>query len=394
MVDVLERKAIISGIGQSTTGRRLNRRGIELTLESILAALEDSGLDRSEIDGISAWPGYKPEPAGYSPVSITEIKEALDLKLNWYSGGAEASQMGGIINACMAVATGQARHVICYRTVTESTAQMAGTRSSLVGAESERVSGFGIWQSPFGALSATNWVGLIAERYFHEFGATREQLAQIALNARKNASLNPKAIYRSPLTLQTYLDARMISTPLCLYDCDVPVDGSVAIIISHRDTARDIKASPIGFEAVCGPLYGRDSWDQQRDLTRFAAEDAGKRLWSRTNLKPSDVDMAQLYDGFSFLTLLWLEGLGFCGRGEAAAFVENGTRIALDGELPLATGGGQLSAGRLHGLGHILEAVIQLRGLAGERQILGNPEVAAVSMGGGPIASAGLLVKL
>lgn len=392
--EILERRAIISGIGQSATGRRLGRGALDLTLDAILIALADAGLDRSEIDGIAGWPGYKAEPAGYSPVSITDIKEALNLQLNWYSAGSEASQMSALINACMAVASGQARHVVCFRTVAESTALSVGTRSSLVGAGAERISGFGIWQSPFGAFSATNWVSLAASRYFHEFGATREQLAQIALTSRNNAALNPLAVYREPLSMEQYLDARMISTPLCLYDCDIPVDGSVAIIVSHRDCARDLNAVPVGIESICGPLYGRDSWDQQADLTRFAAEDAGKRLWSRTDLKPADVDVAQLYDGFSFLSLLWLEGLGFCKRGEGAAFIEGGHRIALDGELPLATGGGQLSAGRLHGLGHFHEAVTQLRGLGGARQVPGDPQVAAVTMGGGPIASAGLLVKL
>jgi acetyl-CoA acetyltransferase len=392
----MERRAIISGIGQSATGRRLGRTPLSLTIEAILAALDDAGLDRSDIDGLACWPGYKAEPVGYSSVHMTDVKEALRFELNWYSAGAEAPQMAAIINACMAVASGQARHVLCYRTVTESSAAVAasGTHSSLVGAGTERVSGFGIWQSPFGAFSASNWVGLVASRYFHEFGATREQLAQIALNSRRNAMLNPRGVYRDPLSMEQYLASRLISTPLCLYDCDIPVDGSAVVIVSHRDFAGDLKSKPIGIESICGPLYGRDTWDQQPDLTRFAGEDAGKRLWSRTDLKPADVDVAELYDGFSFLSLLWLEALGFCGRGEAAAFVEGGHRIALDGALPLATGGGQLSSGRLHGLGHVLEAVTQLRGLGGARQVPGNPEVAAVSMGGGPIASAGLFVRL
>ena len=394
--EILERRAVISGIGQSATGRRLGRTPLSLTLEAILAALDDAGLDRSDIDGLACWPGYKEDPVGYSSVHMTDVKEAMRFELNWYSAGSEGPQMASIINACMAVASGQARHVLCYRTVNESSAAAAasGTHSSLVGAASERVSGFGIWQSPFGAFSASNWVGLIASRYFHEFGAKREQLAQIALTSRRNAALNPLGIYREPLSMDQYMGSRIISTPLCLYDCDIPVDGSAVVIVSHRDFARDLKSKPIGFEAICGPLYGRDTWDQQSDLTRFAADDAGKRLWSRTDLKPGDVDVAELYDGFSFLSLLWLEAMGFCGRGEAASFIEGGHRIALDGELPIATGGGQLSSGRLHGLGHVLEAVTQLRGLGGERQVPNDPSVAAVTMGGGPIASAALLVRL
>ncbi len=392
--EILERRAVISGIGQSAVGRRLGRSALDLTIDAVIAALDDAGLDRRDIDGIATWPGYKAEPAGFSETSVTEVKEAFRFELNWYCGASEASQMSALINACMAVASGQARHVLCFRTITESSAMAAGTRSSLIGTGAPRVSGFGIWQAPFAAFSATNWIGLVASRYFHEFGTTREQLGQIAVNARRNAGLNPRGIYRDPLTLDQYLASRMISTPLCLYDCDVPVDGSAVTIVSHRDALRDLKAKPIGIEAICGPLYGRDSWDQLDDLTRFAAEDAGRRLWSRTDLKPADVDMAQLYDGFSVLTLLWLEGLGFSAGARPGPSSRAGRRIALDGELPLATGGGQLSAGRLHGMGHVHEAVIQLRGLGGERQVPGDPEVAAVSMGGGPIASAALLTRL
>ena len=263
--------------------------------------------------------------------------------------------------------------------------------SRMQGTGSQRISGPFQWQLPFGAFSASSWAALVASRYMHEFGATREQLAQIALNARSNAMLNERAVYRDPLTMEDYLASRMISDPLCLFDCDVPIDGSTVIIISHKDCVPDLKSKAIHIEAIGGPLYGRDSWDQQDDLTRFGAEDAGKMLWSRTDFKPKDVDFAELYDGFSFLTLLWLEGLGFCGRGEAAAFVEGGQRIGRDGELPLASHGGQLSAGRTHGLGYFHEAVKQLRGEAGSHQLSGDRKLAVVSNGGGNLSGAALL---
>jgi acetyl-CoA acetyltransferase len=392
-IDVPERQAVISGVGQSAVGRRLGRSGLDLTLDAALAAIADAGIDPSEIDGISSWPGYKADTPGFSPVAIGQLKDALGLKLNWYNAGIEATQMAGVLNACMAVASGQARHVLCFRTVTETSGVGAGAKASLAGMGRDRVSGFAEYLAPFMAPSGANWVGLVASRYFHEFGAKREQLAQIALTARRNAGLNPNAVYREPLTLEQYMASRMISTPLCLYDCDVPVDGSIAVIVSHRDTSRDLKSVPIKVEAISGALHTKDTWDQLDDLTRYAAEGCGQRLWSRTDLKPADVDVAQLYDGFSFLTLLWLEGLGFCGRGEAAEFVGDGSRIALDGILPLQTGGGQLSGGRLHGMIHIVEAVTQLRGLGGARQVGGDPRVAMVSNGGGPIAGAMLLVR-
>jgi acetyl-CoA acetyltransferase len=142
-------------------------------------------------------------------------------------------------------------------------------------------------------------------------------------------------------------------------------------------------------------LRGRPSWDQFDDMTTMAARDAGAMLWSRTDLKPADVDVAELYDGFSFLSMCWLEALGFCGVGESGPFVEGGHRIALDGALPLNTHGGQLSAGRLHGFGFIHEACLQLRGEAGDHQVggSGGVEVAAVANGGGPIAGALLLTR-
>lgn len=390
----LEKQTIISGIGQSEVGRRLSRNGLQLTVDAVKAALADAGLTTADIDGVSSWPGkLESTQPGFSPVSITDLKEAMGLELDWYSAGFEATQMSAVINACMAVATGQARHVVCFRTMTEASAMAKGSRSSLIGAGSNRIAGSFQWQIPFNAFSATNWVGLVASRYMKEYGLSREQLAQIPLNARRNAQLNPKAIYNDPLALDDYMNARMISTPLCLFDCDIPIDGATALIISHADTAKDLKSTPIRFEAITGPLIGRDSWDQQTDLTRFIGEPAGQRLWSRTDLTPADVDVAQLYDGFSFLTVLWLEALGFCAKGEAGDFIEGGQRISRDGELPLNTHGGQLSSGRTHGFGFFFEAVLQLRGEAGARQLSTTPKVAAVATGGGNIAGAALLIR-
>lgn len=392
----LEKNTVISGIGQSEIGRRLPQSGLRLTLDAAQSAMQDAGLTAADIDGIATWPGVMEDSQpGFSPVSIPDIQNALGLNLNWYNaaGGRESTQMSALINACMAVASGQAKHVLCYRTMTEANAMASGVRSSVLGTASNRVSGEFQWQLPFQAFSAANWIGLVASAYFHEFGATREQLAQIPINARRNAALNPKAIYQEALSLDDYLSARMIASPLCLFDCDIPIDGSTAIIVSHRDTISDLKSIPIRIESICGPLIGKNTWDQQTDITRFCGEGAGDRMWARTDLKPSDVDFAQLYDGFSFLTLLWLEALGFCQRGEAASFVEGGHRIARDGELPINTHGGQLSSGRTHGFGFFHEAVLQLRGEAGERQLAGDPRVAAVSNGGGNIAGAALLVR-
>ena len=243
---------------------------------------------------------------------------------------------------------------------------------------------------PFGAFSGPTWMGHWATRHMHEFGTTREQFAAIALNARRNAQKNPKAVLQGDLTMEDYLSSKMISDPLCLFDCDIAVDGVTALIVSTADYAPDVPTTAIHFEAVGSALQGRASWDQWEDMGETAAASAGKHLWSRTDLKPADVDVANLYDGFSVLSLFWLEGLGFCGKGEGGPFVEGGKRIALDGELPLATSGGQLSAGRLHGFGHLYESCLQLRGQAEERQVKAA-KVAVTSAGAGPLASCLLL---
>jgi acetyl-CoA acetyltransferase len=192
--------------------------------------------------------------------------------------------------------------------------------------------------------------------------------------------------------MEDYLSARVITTPLVLFDCDVPCDGATAVVVSRAEHASATPNPAVRVQAVGTALRGRPSWDQWEDLTTMALRDAAAQLWTRTDLRPSDVDVAELYDGFSFITLFWLEALGFCGKGEGGPFIEGGSRIALDGEIPLNTSGGQLSAGRLHGFGLLHEGVTQLRGHGGERQVK-DPEVAVVAAGGGPIAGCMLLTR-
>jgi len=399
-MDVLERKAALTGIGQSDVGRRLNRDPLELTVDACLAAIADAGLTRDDIDGLSTYPGPPiGGAAGFSGAGIVDIHDILRLKLDWYCGGPELpGQLGAVINACAAVATGLARHVLCFRTVYESTAQGGGRRRGIGvggagGGGSFRAGGFMQWVLPYGAASAANWIAMMARRHFHEYGTTREQLGQIALNARKNAGRNPKAIYRDPMTMDDYLNVRMVSDPFCLYDCDVPVDGSTAFVVSAVDAAKDTRKKPLRVEAVGSALRGRPSWDQFDDLTTMALRDASAMMWERTDLTPRDVDVAELYDGFSFIAMAWLEALGFCGKGEGGPFIEGGERIALDGEIPLNTHGGQLSAGRLHGFGFLHEACVQLWGEGGERQVAGEPGVAVAAAGGGPLGGCLLLTN-
>jgi acetyl-CoA acetyltransferase len=398
-----ERRSIISGVGQSDVGRRLGRSGLDLTIDAALAAIADAGLTPADVDGIATYPGAGGGAgAGFSGPGSPEVQDALRLEVGWHSGGIEgAAQLAAVVNAVMAVGAGLARHVLVYRTVTESTEQGAGGRAGIGlgggggggGGRAPRMGGSMQWTIPFRAYSAANWLAMNAHRHFHEYGTTPEQLAMIALNARRNAVLNPRAIYREPMTLDDYFASRIVTSPFRLFDCDAPVDGSTAVIVSAAEHASAVDHPVARVEAVGTALRGRPSWDQFDDMTTMAARDAGAQLWTRTDLKPADVDVAELYDGFSFLTMCWLEALGFCGVGESGPFVEGGRRIALDGDLPVNTHGGQLSAGRLHGFGFIHEACLQLRGEAGDHQVPGGVEVAAVANGGGPIAGALLLTR-
>jgi acetyl-CoA acetyltransferase len=397
-----ESKAVISGVGQSDIGRRLYRRPLDLTVDACLDAVADAGLGLADIDGIATYPGAMEVPPGFSGVGVQDVQDALRLQVQWYNGGLEnPGQLGSVITAIAAIAAGYCRHVLCFRTVWEGTAQGDKGRASVTmgsggggGGGVPRMSSWMQWTIPFAAPSAANWIAMYAQRHFHEYGTTSEQLGQIAVNGRRNAALNPKAIYTDPMTLDDYLASRMISSPLHLYDCDVPCDGSTAVVVSAVDTADDLRRPPVRIEAVGTALRGRNSWDQWEDLTTMAVRDASAAMWDRTDLTPADVDVAELYDGFSFITLAWLEALGFCGKGEGGPFLEGGRNIARDGGvLPLNTHGGQLSAGRLHGYGFLHEACVQLWSEGGDRQLERRPEVAVAGAGGGNLAGVLLLTR-
>ncbi|MDO7842148.1 thiolase family protein [Sphingomonas immobilis] len=380
-----ERKVCISGAGQSEVARPSSRDALALTVDACRGAIAAAGLTPGDIDGLATYPGLIANGDGMSPVGATETMIALGLSPTWVGASTEGhAHMGAIFNAIQAIASGLCRHVLVFRTVAQATARAQVHHAGIIGgaqATTARSWGGMAWQMPYGAVSAAPLFALYAQAYFARYGATSRQLGAIAVNSRRMAALNPNAIYRDPITIEDYLAARMISDPLRIYDCDTHIDGSTAILLSHVDCAADLPRPPILIEAMGMAIGGFGAGLHEGDFTRLPADRAGEMLWSRTELTPADLDFAQIYDGFSILTLLWLEALAICGRGEAAAFVEGGARIALDGVLPLNTGGGQLSAGRFHGYGHLFEACAQLWGEAGARQ-LADPQVGVVSNGG------------
>jgi acetyl-CoA acetyltransferase len=371
-------KVVIGGVGQSEIGRRLHRDPMLLTIEACRRAVADAGLDLAEIDGLASYPGGANPGRGFSGASVRQIHDALGLQPNWVAGGVEApGQLGAVVNAMLAVAGGLASHVLCWRSIWEGTAQGGGGRTGY-GAGSARVVGQLGWQLPMGATAA-NLAGMQVRARMHRYGMTRDQLGGLVTAIRAHAGRNPSAVYTDPLTLDEYLGARMISDPLCLYDCDVPCDGATAFVISRSEHASELDHPVVEVQAVSCAHHDRFLWESGDDITRISSRWAAD-VWSRTSLTPGDVDVAHLYDGFSVFALCWLEDLGFCEVGEAGSFVEGGHRIGPDGELPVNTDGGQLSGGRLHGFGHLHEACLQLRGEAVGRQVDGA-EVAAVGVG-------------
>lgn len=390
-IEYQEKNTCISGIGQSDVFRKPKTHPLELAVQACLGAIDDAGLQPSDIDGVSAWPDT---PAGvgegFGAASVADIVASLGLAIKWHSCSSMAAQLSPIVNAVAAIAAGYATHVLCWRAVGERT---GGLRSQSFGGESRSMLPIGPMEyiTPYRAPSAAIWCALHASTHMHKYGITKEQMGAIPITQRANAGLNEKAIYRAPMDMDDYMNARMVCTPFSIYDCDVPCDGATAIVVSRLDTAPDLRHAPIIIEAVGAGTGDRlDTWLGRSDYPRMAMHDAAANMWARTDLRPKDVDTTHLYDGFTHLTMLWLEAMGFCGEGESGAFIEGGARISRTGELPLNTNGGQLSEGRLHGLGHLHEACLQLRGAAGARQVA-DVNVCAVGNGGGSLGGAVLV---
>lgn len=379
MVEPAGSAPVISGTGISQIGRRTGIAAGDLTVQAATAAIADAGLTAADIDGIITL-GDTPAAEAAALLGITGSRD-------FGAALGSAGLLTPVAQAAAAVGQGRARHILVYRTVQ----MMGGTvdkpkKGQIVPPAMADVG----YLLAAHAYSAANWLAMHCRRHMDLYGTTKEQLGWVAINARRNAARNPLAVYRDPITMDDYLNARPVSTPFGLLDCDVPVDGSIAVVISAGRYRDDAPNGAVTIEST-GGSSGAGGWFGRPDYPQMAATDAAADMWSKTTLKPGDVDLVSLYDGFTFLTLAWLEALGFCGPGESGPFVDGGRRIAPDGELPLNTYGGQLSAGRMHGYWVLHEACQQLRGHAGPTALAKRPEVAVVSAGGGPIAGCVLL---
>jgi acetyl-CoA acetyltransferase len=358
-------KVAFVGVGQSRIARNQDRPMGALAVDACLAALSDAGLTVADIDGLSTFEGPA-DLAGSIPgvtgVPVEWMVDALGVEqVDWWAtGGGNISSAIGF--AIQALANDCCKYVLVWKAMRQPRARVRLDASG-AGGEPLRVEGRNAYLLPYGVADATTHFAPAYMRYMQKYGARREHMAAYALTMRSNAGRNPAAIFRDrPLDFDEYMSCRMISDPLCLLDCDIPVDGAGAVVLARADLAADLKQSPAFVTA-----FGSGGWDWRLVPPALwasgTARNAGRTLWESTDLKPTDMDAAMLYDGFSPDIYWWLEGFDFCGEGEAFEWIQDG-RIALGGELPVNTFGGQLSEGRLHGIGHWIEGIRQIQGRA------------------------------
>lgn len=374
-------KTAIVGIGYSEITRKPQKPLGLLAIDACRAAIEDAGLEARQIDGLATYPESPFAGAGNRDgedvVSVSFVLNHLGLAddVRWYAQIETGMIASPVIEAVNALLAGACDYALVWRALHRP----ASRGGSAGGKAAPRASGDAQFIAPYGAASIVQTHAFAWRRYMYRYGATREALAALALNSRRNANLNPRAFFHStPMSRDDYFNSRMIAEPLCLFDCDVPVDGCVALIVTTAERARDLRNQPA---YIAG--YGQNT-ARRRTLLYYTLDDymacggsLAQKLWSSAGLGPKEMDAAQLYDGFNPSTLYWLEAAGFCGEGEGADFVAGG-RIALDGELPINTFGGSLSEGRMHGMGHIAEAVRQVTDRAERRQIAGASAVCAI----------------
>jgi acetyl-CoA acetyltransferase len=361
-------KFAIVGIGETEVGRRSDKSLTALGLQAAVAAMRDAGLEKHEIDGIithqqrsnpqANGSAFLADRLGLKPAYINDIS---------LSGAAPASM---VINAVGAIEAGVCSTVLCASAGGGQALSRDGR------GHGKLATGWEDFMHPFGAVAAPIHYALGARRHMHEYGTTSRQLGAIAVACRRHASMNPNAQMRKPITIEDHQNSRMIADPFRLLDCSLVSTGAGAFIVTSAHRAQDLPnraAHILGMGSAC--LFSGVTYAE--DLTSAAGREASRRAFRMAGLTPADVDVAELYDCFTYTVLVTLEDYGFCEKGEGGPFMENG-RIELGGELPINTHGGLLSQAHVGGMLHITEAVAQLRHAAGPRQVE-DAEVAVVS---------------
>ena len=376
----MSRRVAIVGVGYSDVARNSGKSERHHAAQAAVRALDDAGLAAKDIDGATTWGGDAVDLAWM--LGFERLRWSLNV-------GVSPAFMTPAYHAAMAVAQGHTETAMAFRLMMQqpSSAALAAGSAQLSSASPVDTQ----FQHPFGTFSPTQWAGLLMNRYMHETGADEHAVARFAEIQREYAMINPEALQKEPLTAEDYLSLPYITKPLRILDCDFPCDSGSAVILTTEERARDLKQPVVLVEASALSAIRDMSFEILPDMVHTSPAHCAEVLWSRTDLKPSDVDTAHLYDGFSVITFQWLEALGLCPPGQAADFVlEGNTR--LDGRVPTNTDGGAINVGRRHGANFCIEAVRQLRGQCGARQVKGA-EVSVWANAVGMFSGAMLLTK-
>jgi len=355
----LKDQAAIVGIGQTEFSKNSGRSELQLAAEAVRAALDDAGLKPSDVDGMNTFT--------LDTTDEIEVARAVGIgDLTFFDriphGGGAA--IGVVQHAAMAVATGIAEVVVCYRALNGRSGMRysSGVGEGVATADIIHWS----WYMPFGLMTPASWVAMFTQRYMYEYGCTSLDLAQVAVSTRKHAVTNPNAFfYKRPLTIEDHQTARVIASPLLLYDCCQETDGGCACVITTPERARDLK-HPAALIRGTAQAAGAD----QESMTSFYRPSisslpemdlVAKQVYRQSGLGPDEIDAAIIYDAFTSIVLWQLESFGFCGLGEAKDFVKDGN-LEVGGRLPCNTHGGQLSEAYIHGVNGINEGVRLIRG--------------------------------
>jgi acetyl-CoA acetyltransferase len=363
-------KIAVSGVGFSKVSRSADIPLAAHALTAVKEAVADSGLEMTDIDGLATYPelpatGHA-EIDGISVVSVNCMMAMLKLPaLTWHIQVGTTNIGGAVQQAANALLAGVCKYAVVWRAMHNP----SGTYQNLPGAYA---SGAAQFTAPYGFGGPGQGMAVAYTRWLERHGQDREKMATLAVTQRKHTQHNPHAwFYGTPLTREDYLASRMVAYPFCLFDCDIPVQGAVAIVLTTAERARDLKPAP-AYLAGYGQRLHFEVAGRIGSLSSYmeGGSSSAKLTWERSGLEPKDVDVAQIYDGFSASVIYGLESYGFCKEGEALDFIQEG-RIELDGALPLNTFGGSLGTGRIHGLWHIIEGALQASGRAGSRQVKG-----------------------
>jgi acetyl-CoA acetyltransferase len=310
--------------------------------------------------------------------------------LNWFVSAGGPAFVYPALMSIAAVAAGFCETAMTTRIISQQPSlQLSAGGGGAAMSRPRGVPGDQQFLAPFGAGQPTQWAGLLARRHMAQYGTTEEQFGAHVIAQRHHAAMNDDALLRDELTMDDYLSSRYVSEPVHILDCDYPCDSGSAVIFTTEERARDLKQKAVFVDAYALSSISGGGFELLEDMARTSPAHCAEQLWKRTDLTPDDVDVAELYDGFSIIVFQWLEALGFCGEGEAGPFVEAG-HTKLGGKLPVNTDGGACNVGRRHGANFCIEATRQLRGTSGERQVEGA-DVAVWTNAVGPFSGAVLM---